>query len=108
MEVSSYLVGQIDAEVDTDDLVTSNSDGPRYPAHHWHTTAGQDEHPSLLAALESHNVAVEISVAKVTAAPVAHAWLQVKLLDCRTVSLYSAGGNFALLLRAKGDIEIEM
>lgn len=39
----------------------------------------QDEHPSLLAALESHNVAVSTSVAKVTAAPVAHAWLQVKL-----------------------------
>ena len=32
----------------------------------------QDEHPSLLAALST-------SVAKVTAAPVAHAWLQVKL-----------------------------
>ena len=44
----------------------------------------QDEHPSLLAALESHNVAVEY--------------------QCREgycVSFYSAGGNFALLLPGK-------
>ncbi len=33
----------------------------------------QDEHPSLLAALESHNVA-----AKVTAAPVAPDWSQAR------------------------------
>ncbi len=39
----------------------------------------QDEHPSLLAALESTMWRLSISVAKVTAAPVAPVWLQVRL-----------------------------
>ncbi len=39
----------------------------------------QDEHPSLLAALESHNVAgLSTSAAKVTAAPVAPDWSQAR------------------------------
>lgn len=38
----------------------------------------QDGHPSLLAALESHNVAVEYQCAKVTAVPVARALLQAR------------------------------
>lgn len=39
----------------------------------------QDEHPSLLARWNPTMWRLSISVAKVTAAPVAHAWLQVKL-----------------------------
>ena len=55
----------------------------------------QDEHPSLLAALESHNVAVEYQCRE------GYCGSCRTRLDCRTVSLYSAGGNFALLLPGK-------
>lgn len=68
----------------------------------------RDEHPSLLAALESHNVAVEYQCREgycgsCRTRPVAGQvdWIAEPLA-------FIQPGNFALLLPGKGDIEIEM
>lgn len=62
----------------------------------------QDEHPSLLAALESHNVAVEYQCREGYCGS-CRTRLVAGQVDwiAETVSLYSAGGNFALLLPGK-------
>lgn len=45
----------------------------------------QDEHPSLLAALESHTLRWSISAAKDIAAPVVPGWLPVRLTGLRNL-----------------------
>lgn len=68
----------------------------------------QDEHPSLLAALESHNVAVEYQCREGYCGSCRTRLVAGQGLDCRTVSLYSAGEILPCCCRAKGDIEIEL
>ena len=68
----------------------------------------QDEHPSLLAALESHNVAVEYQCREGYCGSCRTRLVAGQVDWIADVSLYSAGGNFACCCRAKGDIEIEM
>lgn len=67
-----------------------------------------DEHPSLLAALESHNVAVEYQCREGYCGSCRTRLVAGRGLDCRTISFYSAGEILPCCCRAKGDIEIEM
>lgn len=67
----------------------------------------QDEHPSLLAALESHNVAVEYQCREGYCGS-CRTRLVAGQVDWIAEPLAFIQRNFALLLPAKGDIEIEM
>lgn len=63
---------------------------------------------TLLAALESHNVAVEYQCREGYCGSCRTRLVAGRGLDCRTVSFYSAGEILPCCCRAKGDIEIEM
>lgn len=83
MEVSSYLV-RMGSEVDTDDLVTSSSDGSRFCASLAHNCCAGVLFPSGAGI---HNVAVNF-VRNTDSCP--RAFVRRGGLDCRTVGLYSA------------------
>ncbi|ONG15031.1 ribonucleotide-diphosphate reductase subunit beta [Escherichia coli] len=103
VEVSSYLVGQIDSEVDTDDLarVTLRITGTQLLC--------QDEHPSLLAALESHNVAVEYQCREGYCGS-CRTRLVAGQVDwiAEPLAFIQPGEILPCCCRAKGDIEIEL
>ncbi|NYY78870.1 2Fe-2S ferredoxin-like protein [Escherichia coli] len=61
----------------------------------------RDEHPSLLAALESHNVAVEYQCREGYCGSCRTRLVAGGGLDCRTVSFYSAGEILPCCCRAK-------
>lgn len=69
----------------------------------------QDEHPSLLAALESHNIDVEYQCRAGYCDPAARGWFPVRL-DWLTepLAFIQPGEICPCCCRAKGDIEIEM
>ncbi|STW28352.1 Ferredoxin [Klebsiella michiganensis] len=107
VEVSSLPRRTDRFRIDADDLATSSSDETHFLKISDTRLECQDEHPSLLAALESHQYRRGVSCREATAAPAVYGWFRGRF-DWLTEPLaLSSRERFSCCCR-QSDIEIEM